>query len=140
MERMHWAASNRCALVLAGEPGVGKTRLASQFLADAEQAGAATARLTGTRSASQIPFGAFAHLLPDLDAGGSCGIEDLFRRCIDGVLALAGGRRLVLMADDAHLLDDASASLLRQMTLTRAAFVVATLRAGAPASDAVIRL
>src|SRR5271156_6780672 len=56
LERMHWAASNRCALVLAGEPGVGKTRLASQFLAAAEQAGAATARLTGTRSASQIPF------------------------------------------------------------------------------------
>jgi DNA-binding CsgD family transcriptional regulator len=140
LERIHWAASNRCALVLAGEPGVGKTRLALQFLAAAEQAGAATARLTGTRSASQIPFGAFAHLLPDLDAGGSCGIEDLFRRCIDGVLALAGGRQLVLLADDAHLLDDASVSLLRQMTLTRAAFVVATIRAGAPASDAVIGL
>jgi DNA-binding CsgD family transcriptional regulator len=119
---------------------VGKTRLALHFLATAERAGAATARLTGTRPGSEIPFGAFAHLLPNLDAGGSCGIEDLFRRCIDGVLALANGRRLVLMADDAHLLDDASASLLRQMTLTRAAFVVATIGAGERASNAVIGL
>jgi DNA-binding CsgD family transcriptional regulator len=140
LERMGWAASNRRALVLAGQSGVGKTRLALQFLADAEKAGAATVRLTATRPASEIPFGAFAHLLPDLDAGGSCGIDQLFRRCIDGVLALASGRQLVLMADDAHLLDDASASLLRQMTLTRAAFVVVTIRAGERASDAVIGL
>ena len=127
---MQWAASNRHALVLAGEPGVGKTRLALHFLASAEQAGAATACLTATRPAAEIPFGAFAHLLPNLDAGRSSGMDDLFRRCIDGVLALASGRRLVLMADDAHLLDDASAFLLRQMILTRAAFVVATIRAG----------
>jgi DNA-binding NarL/FixJ family response regulator len=140
IERMQRAASNRHALVLAGEPGVGKTRLALHFLASAEQAGAATACLTATRPAAEIPFGAFAHLLPDLDAGKSSGMDDLFRRCIDGVLALANGRRLVLMADDAHLLDDASAFLLRQMTLTRAAFVVATIRAGERAPDAVIAL
>src|SRR5258708_36956258 len=65
MERMHWAASNRCALVLAGEPGGGKTRLASQLLPGAGQAGAATARLAGTRSASQIPVAALPHLRSD---------------------------------------------------------------------------
>lgn len=140
IERMQRATSTRRALVLAGEPGVGKTRLALHLLAEVERAGAATVRLTATRPASQIPFGAFAHLLPDLDAGESRSIEDLFRRCIDGVLALANGRRLVLLADDAHLLDEASASLLRQMALTRAAFVVATIRAGERASDAVIEL
>jgi DNA-binding CsgD family transcriptional regulator len=139
-DRMQQAASKKRAIVLAGEPGVGKTRLALDFLTRAERAGAATASLTATRPSSEIPFGAFAHLLPNLDSGRSSGVDDLFRSCIDGVLGLANGRRLVLLADDAHLLDDASASLLRQMTLTRAAYVVATIRAGATASDAVVAL
>ena len=140
MERMQRAAPNCRALALVGEPGVGKTRLALHFLDSLEQAGAVAVRLTGTHSTSSIPFGAFAHLLPALDSGASSRRADLYRRCVDGLLALANGRRLVVMADDAHLLDEASASLLRQMMFTRAAFVLATMRTGECVSDAVVAL
>jgi AAA ATPase domain len=58
-------------VVLAGAPGVGKTRLAQELLARASSTERATEWVQATRSASSIPFGAFAHLLPgDLGRAG----------------------------------------------------------------------
>src|SRR5438046_10083712 len=52
----------------------------------------------------------------------------------------AGDKRLVLMVDDAHLLDDASASLVMQVAADREVFVLATVRAGEDVSDAILEL
>jgi len=51
-----------------------------------------------------------------------------------------GGRALVLSVDDAHLLDDLSATLVHQMAATGAALVVATLRSDEPAPDPIVAL
>ena len=51
-------------------------------------------------------------------------------RAREAIVALGGGRPLVLLVDDAHLLDDASATLVHQLVATRSAFVIATVRTG----------
>ncbi|MGH3515106.1 MAG: ATP-binding protein, partial [Pseudonocardiaceae bacterium] len=45
-------------VVLAGAPGVGKTRLAREALATAEAAGCAPWWVVASRAAASIPFGA----------------------------------------------------------------------------------
>jgi DNA-binding CsgD family transcriptional regulator len=100
----------------------------------------ATARVTATRSASGLPFGALAPLLPaaQSEAGAVDDKADLLRRSAAALVERAAGRRLVLFIDDAHLLDDASATLVHQLVATGASAVVATLRSGEAAPDAIV--
>lgn len=129
-------------LVIAAPAGVGKTRLALEGLALAEGAGLATARATGTQAATGIPFGAVAHLLPPAEQADKAGTDhtDLLRRSVAALKDLATPHRLLLLVDDAHLLDDASATLVHQVALTRSGFVLATVRTGEPAPDPIVGL
>jgi len=130
-------------VVLAGPAGVGKTRLAAEYLTALERSGASVARVTATRAGTPLPLGAFAPLLPPLTSGPEAGVgdrADLLRRCAGFLVDSAGGRRLVLSVDDAHLLDDLSATLVHQMASTGAALVVATLRSDEPAPDPIVAL
>jgi DNA-binding CsgD family transcriptional regulator len=68
------------------------------------------------------------------------GHDDLLRRYGRAVVDGAGGRPLLVFVDDAHLLDDGSATLLHQLALTRAATVLATVRSGEPVPDPVVAL
>ena len=126
-------------LVLAGLPGVGKTRLAAECLAEVERAGLPTARVAATRAAAELPFGALAPVLPAID-GGSSDRADFLRRCCSALRERAAGQRLVLFVDDVHLLDDASAVLVHQMATTGACFVLATLRTGETVPESVVAL
>jgi hypothetical protein len=47
-------------VLLVGEPGVGKTSLATEALAEAQDEGSVTARAVATRAAADIPLGALA--------------------------------------------------------------------------------
>ncbi len=112
-----------CGLLLTGRAGAGKTRLAKVLLAELAADGARTHWVRAMSSASTIPFGAFAHLLP----GSADGTADRAHRLnqVAGHLTRgAEGRRLVLCVDDAHLLDDLSATLVHQLAATASAFVV----------------
>jgi DNA-binding NarL/FixJ family response regulator len=129
----------RSGVVLAGLAGVGKTRLATECLTLASARGLATARVKGSQAARGLPFGALAPLLPG-PTGPSVEPADMLRRARDDIVGVGGGRRLVVLVDDAHLLDDASATLVHQLVSTRSAFVVATVRTGAPAPDPVTAL
>ncbi len=51
-------------LLLAGAPGVGKTRLAREALGTAEAVGCETKWAVASPAVATIPFGAVAHLLP----------------------------------------------------------------------------
>jgi DNA-binding CsgD family transcriptional regulator len=130
-------------LVLAGPAGVGKTRLAVEGLELGRRAGLATARVTATRAAAGLPFGALAPLLPALhhpEPGAVDARADFLRRSAAALVERAGGRRLVLLVDDAHLLDDASATLAHQLAATDAAFVLATVRTDEPVPDPILAL
>ena len=129
----------RSGVVLAGPAGVGKTRLALECLTLASARNLATARVKGSQAASGLPFGALAPLLPG-PTGPSAEPADMLRRARHDVVGVGGGRPLVLLVDDAHLLDDASATLVHQLVSTRSAFVIATVSTQAPAPDPVIAL
>jgi DNA-binding NarL/FixJ family response regulator len=123
-------------VVLAGPPGVGKTRLAREALAAAQQRGALTRWAVGTASARALPLGAFAATL------GVVGPDpaQLVRQASEALLAGAGRAGVIVGVDDAHLLDELSAVLVHQLVLRRAASVVLTLRTGETAPDAVTAL
>ena len=131
--RRRLAARPAGGLVVAGEPGVGKTRLASEIAGAAADDGRRVRWVRATRSASSIPLGAFAALLPPPDQ--AAGLAELLARARHALLC--DGRPIVLCIDDAQLLDDASATLAHQLVAAGDAFVVATIRAGERAPDAV---
>ena len=133
------SGGGRPAVVIAGIPGVGKSWLAAECLALAERQGMATARVKAAQAASALPFGALAPLLPG-SPGPSVEPADMLRRAREDIVALGGGRPLVLLVDDAHLLDDASATLVHQLVSSRSAFVIATVRAAEPAPDPIVAL
>jgi DNA-binding NarL/FixJ family response regulator len=122
-------------IVVAGEGGVGKTRLALEALGQADPGRFAIKGAVATRATRSIPLGALAQLLPaDLPSG------NLLRAAMEALVGVGEERRLVLAIDDAHLLDDTSAALLHQVVRSSAAFVQLTLRSGEPAPDPITAL
>ena len=132
--------SEPAAFVLAGQAGVGKTRLASEAARSAAELGFATARAVASRSAALIPFGPFARFLPE--TGASSGdLLGLLRQVGDAILERAGPeRKLLLVVDDAQLLDDGSAALVHQLVQEGSCSVVASVRTPGPAPDPVTAL
>jgi DNA-binding CsgD family transcriptional regulator len=126
-------------VVLVGEAGIGKTRMAREALARAEAAGWEVEWLAATRAAASIPFGAVSHLLPPGERLGDDRLDTL-RRTAELLAERSRGRPLLLGVDDAHLLDDASAALVHQLVFRGIAVVVATVRSGEPSPDPVIAL
>ena len=132
-------------LVLAGPAGVGKTRLAVECLRQAERMGLATAEVCASRAAAGLPFGAVAPLLPaggwpEAGPGGGLDRADLLGRFAGALSERAAGRRLVLLVDDAHLLDDASATLIYQVASSGTSLLLVTVRTGERAPDPVLAL
>jgi DNA-binding NarL/FixJ family response regulator/DNA-binding transcriptional ArsR family regulator len=137
------AVAGQRGAVITGPAGVGKTTLAMRYLELARKRGMATALATATRASRVLPFGALAPFLPP-DLGGD-GLHrearsQLLRRYGRAVAKAGGGRPLVVFVDDAHLLDDGSATLVHQLALTRAATVLVTVRSGETAPDPVVAL
>lgn len=126
-------------VVLVGGAGVGKTRLAQECLGLLERAAVTTTRVRATRATSELPFGAIAPLLPAESITGGDRAE-LLRRAAALVAASAADGRLVLFVDDAHLLDDLSATLVYQLATAHATCVVLTIRSGEPVPDPLVSL
>ncbi|HEV7759224.1 MAG TPA: LuxR C-terminal-related transcriptional regulator [Acidimicrobiales bacterium] len=137
------ALRRRRAVVLAGAAGVGKTRLARAALAHAEAGGSTTRWVAATRSAGTVPLGAFAHLVPS-GLGPAYEGQDARAATLGAIVRAieqqATGPGTVIGVDDAHLLDDASATLVHQLACGGAAHVVATVRSGEPTPDPIVAL
>ncbi|MGW1711794.1 LuxR family transcriptional regulator AbsR2 [Streptomyces sp. NPDC002156] len=114
-------AAERHGVVVTGPAGHGKTRLVTEVVR-----GADCAKVSGTPETRDIPFAAFAHLLPEQ--------VSLHR----AVQLLSGVR--TLLVDDAHLLDDSSAALVHQLAVHGRTRLLVVATDGAPAPGAVSRL
>lgn len=129
----------RAPLVLSGGAGVGKTRLLHETLRLAEGRGWATARAFASKAASSIPFGALAPLVPPEELRGASRLE-ILRLAANAIGRRGKGDRVLLAVDDAHDLDDASATLVHQLATDGAVAIVITVRTGELTPDAVTLL
>ncbi|MGW0631923.1 LuxR family transcriptional regulator AbsR2 [Streptomyces sp. NPDC002758] len=114
-------AAGRHGIVVTGPAGCGKTRLVAEAVR-----GTDCARVTGMPESGGLPFAAFAHLLPET--------VSLHR----AVQLLSGVRLLVV--DDAHLLDEASAALVHQLAAHGRTRLIVVAADDAPVPGAVSRL
>jgi DNA-binding CsgD family transcriptional regulator len=117
------------AVAVAGPAGVGKSRVVAQAVRHLEDRGLCVALVRASQSASSIPFGALAPLLPvdDLLADSLVG---LLQRAERAIAARGDGRDVVLAVDDAHLLDDASGTLIHQLALAGNVRLLLAVRTG----------
>lgn len=121
--------------ILAGSTGVGKSHLARHCVNAVEHPDRPVMRLLATRSAGSIPLGVFAPFI------GDCGEQPVaLGQAYTTILERAGSKGLVLLVDDAHLLDEASAALLLMLASSPSVTCLVTYRTGEPCPDAVIAL
>jgi DNA-binding CsgD family transcriptional regulator len=123
-------------VVIAGRPGVGKTRLAREATAAAVKQGWIVRAVEGTAAAQAIPLGAFSRWINQIDDQPL----NLVGSVIAAITASPDDARVLVTVDDAHLLDDLSAFVLHQLVRRGAATVIATLRIGERAPETVTAL
>lgn len=113
--------AGRHGIVITGPTGCGKTRLVTEAVR-----GSDSARAAGTPETRRIRFAAFAHLVPETAS-------------LHEALQHLSGVRLLLV-DDAHLLDDASAALVHQLAVHGRTRLLVVTTDGAPVPGAISRL
>ncbi len=122
---------------------MGKTRLAREVLATSAAAAARTTRwVTASAAASAVPLGALAHLLPVTEnaRGDRQGPMELLQAAASCLAKSRCEHRPMVAIDDAHLLDDLSLALVRQVVLTGSIALVLTIRTGAPTPEGLVEL
>jgi DNA-binding CsgD family transcriptional regulator len=127
------------AFVVAGTAGVGKSRLAAEAAKALAGFGQTTVHVVATRSAASIPFGPFAPLLSMSDLG-SDSLLGLLNKATQAIAERAGGNPLLLVVDDAQLLDDGSAALVHQLVHEAVCSVIVSIRIPAAAPDPITAL
>lgn len=129
-------ADNGRGMLIAGMAGVGKSRLAREAAARATVRGhrVLTARASG--SGAGLALAALAGML-----GDDPGLDGPVMRGLRGLRRLAAAATsTVLFVDDAHLLDEVSATVIHQLVAEGSITVLATVRTGERAPDAVTAL
>ncbi|WP_190156195.1 helix-turn-helix transcriptional regulator [Streptomyces litmocidini] len=127
-------------VVITGEGGVGKSRLAVEF-ADEVAARHRTVRLPVSEAASHVPLAAFAPHLTGPALPGELGRH--FQELRQLLAVPAGRPRTLLLVDGIHHLDDSSLTLLSALATDAATapapgfFLVATLPQGADWPEAL---
>lgn len=121
-------------VVLAGAAGVGKSRVASEALKRSSHR--IVRWIAATQTGRSVPLGALAKFAEH------CGADPL-RRVQEVIDALVGDEppmTVLVCVDDAHLLDEQSAVVVRQLVERRLAPVLMTVRDGEAIPDAIASL
>lgn len=122
---------------IVGPPGVGKTRLGLETLANMNEFGYTTHVFRATASSKAIPFGVVAGVVDDSAFGDHL---RLIKSVIATLLHGSDGSRTVVMFDDAQNLDDSSALIVHQLATTTDVHIILTMRSADTAPAAVLAL
>ena len=129
IEEVESAVRDRGGAVVIAPVGAGKTTVAC---AAAERFGGPSARVTGTVSDRVVPFAAVRDLIGAPDDGKTAAALQAARESIaDGLL---------LIVDDAHLLDHLSATLVYQLAVSGAVRLIVTVDPDEGAPDSITAL
>ena len=125
-EHVEASVRERGGAVIVGPVGAGKTTVAR---AAGERLGGPSAWVTGTASDRVVPFAALQDLIEVPDTGKTAAVLRAARESVaDGLL---------LVVDDAHLLDNLSASVVYQLAVGGAARLIVTVDADAGLPDSI---
>ena len=126
IEQVASAVADRGGAVLVAPVGAGKTTVAR---AAADRIGGASAWVTGTVSDRVVPFAAVHDLIGAPDEGKTAAVLSAARGSVaDGLL---------LVVDDAHLLDHLSATLVYQLAVSGAVRLIVTVDPDEGAPDSI---
>ncbi|MDQ1546796.1 MAG: hypothetical protein QOH69_1700 [Actinomycetota bacterium] len=130
-------------VVLTGESGVGKSRLAAESATTLTVDGWVVIRVAASAMLTATPLGA---LIPAISPGrdaidvvvrDSLAIFDLVRESID---RLAKGNRVVMIVDDFSLLDPLSMTVIIQLVAANVVRLIATVPSGESLPDAFVSM
>lgn len=125
-------------VVFVGAAGTGKTRLAFECQKRAAERGFAAVQIAATEALSNLPLGQFATLLPDLGPGTPR--TEALRQIAAAIHQRGEDRKVALLVDDLHLLDEASAALTLQLTASGDVFLIGTMQDAQNSPESVISL
>lgn len=123
--------------VLAGGAGVGKTAICRVVADRARERAWTVEYIVGTLAARPLVFGAAARLLPETADADS---QLLLMAAVREIRERAASAPLLLVVDDAQLLDPASAMLVHRVVLDGAARCVVIVRTGEACPDQIVGL
>ena len=123
------AVAEQQGVVLVGEAGVGKTRLARDVRAALDDRGWSTYWFAAGSGAAAVPFAPFAGLLDEEE-------RELVDRLLRVRRTIVGDqqRPTLVVVDDAHLLDDVSVGFVRGLLVDTDVRVLLTVRTGSTAA------
>ncbi len=131
------AVRDQGGAILGGASGVGKTRLAREIAVRFPEWSVSLA--TVTPAAADVSLGGLAGLAL-WDGEPAADPASLLSRLARRLLERAEGRTVLVVVDDAHLLDRLSTTFLHQLVTSRTARVLLTVRSGEPAPPAIVSL
>ncbi|MHA7281116.1 helix-turn-helix transcriptional regulator [Arthrobacter sp. MDT2-2] len=122
-----------------GDTGTGKSVMARHLLKHL-QGQFAPFLVTPASALGAIPYGALGPFLTDATAEDMASPLSVLRMVMSFLRGRANGRPILVIVDDAHLLDDDSSHLLAQLVTSRTVRLAVFSRSVTPVSDELVSL
>lgn len=129
-------------VLLSAPSGTGKSRLAREVVDELTAAGVLTVSVRGSVAARRVPLGALS-TAPELQLSvGSSTLApiELADQYVTALSERTAGETLVVLADDAHLLDDMSMLVIERLAQTEHISVLLTARTGEGGFDTLTEM